>query len=1582
MMGKTRASRRDDTSARSTPCVNPEREEISRTLNNSQDTTIKAVSRSEGSGEKLHLDQSTVLEPVPMDVHNERLSKLQGQVDHLCKIIDQFSKHLNSNPSLQEPTTRVNSRADIEGHRTTQVPINTPSEYITPVSENDEEPHGHNHEKNDPNRVNFGRSNRKTQCHLSSTIIDGEYNPDIGPSHQPFGVINQINPPNFNGNRSEARSWLNEYDQTMNINGYGEYQKLNRVRAYLKGEASKWFTATLRLEPDLDWYAFKNRFIENYCGFNAKIKLLDELREAAQGQKEHPNTYFNRIVSICMEYDPSMSDDELKSRVIHGMNNSTYNLLLASKDNIEKWKIQWIRSMFQGLRFDTEPYTDLRRNKQQISKESSPVKNTTRKLTKARNTSNWECFNCGKKGHDHVDCTDTIDLTRIQARKEAYRREKRTRAPLSTQAHAQPVQTSDTEKKPLQVALVDNTPTEETSVPKNVPPLPCDDYAKPLITVNIDNQEFVGRLDSGADITVIPSDVATRLNLKLLPWDQPPLVAANLGNIDVIGMASVLIAYQGKRKALLLAIANIRQPIWGNDFMHIFELYCPIQSVSKPSKTHVSMNIQTYNNVIPPHPIDKTQFGNIDSQSKKLIEDLLVQFSDTFSKNDLDIGRTDTVTHRITLVDDIPIKKPRYSCPPRHRDAMEESINNLLVTGALRPSNSPYASPVFFVDKERGKSKRLVHDYRALNAKTIADSMPMPHPEDVFSLLSGTNIYTKLDITSMFNQIEVDSRDIEKTAITTHLGLFECPLMPFGLRNAPATAVRLMETVLKGLNTKVCYVYFDDIIVFARDIPQLVERCFQVLTRLKSHNLKLKPAKCIFAVDSIMFLGHIISSKGIQLDPQRILDVKNFPIPRNVTDVRSFYGLCSYNRKFIRNFAEIAKPLTPLMGKPSEFIWSTEAQIAFEKLRDAITSTPVLVHFNPEASHELRTDASSYALGAVLYQKHVLDEQTGVVLYFSKSLNKSQRNGSATERELLAAYLAIKKLSHYLLGRKFKLVTDHSALSLLRNHKDPHNKFARWVAELQGYDFEVVYKRGCNHIDADCLSRLINETPQTIDSEEEDSTENETFQRAISMITNDDHQLEIDNVNDNVIDISKEQREDDYCKKFIKILEDDKLTELQKSKRAPNFVLQDGILYYVNRNDIHLLVIPEIRRSAVLLSCHDVPLAGHLGFSRTYAIANCRYFWPKMRKDIKQHCSSCNQCQRRKISNTRKLGFIQPLPIAEEIFDTVGFDLITKLPISYSGHNTIFVCTDNLSKYTIAVPLKNEKSITVFTAFFNHVIAIFGCPRIVLSDNGANIRGEEFFKLYGIKRRFTSTYHPQTNGQTERFNRTLATSLTFYVEQNQKNWPDYVQALTFAYNASEHSVTHMSPFEFVFNRKPRLPIDNLLNRNEFINPRRKQGILSTSNIRAIKDYIEKNQLANKQRIDKNRDKPNFNEGDLVLCIKPTHGKRIPGAVHKLSYVYFGPYKIIKKLSDLTYELQGTRDTSLTFNAHSYLLRPYVRRENEVMDDLIDPKFVPVDYIEPETQQQEMVPAERSSIQFEHSYALTQPAATSETAQTQ
>ena len=1358
---------------------------------------------------------------------------------------------------------------------------------------------------------------------------------DVNPF--PFIPINQLNPPNFSGDRAQARSWLRQYEDIMNVNGYNDEHKLKRARAYLSGEASQWYNTRMRLDKNIDWHALKASFLRHFCGIDGMAILRKKLSEIRQKQDEHPSSYLVRVIDLCMEFNPKMSDMDLVTRVSQGLNDDTFNHLAAVRDR-EDWTIDWITSRFEQFRHSSgrasrEAPVD------SVAKRKAP---TTSAVQKPRDLATWLCFNCNQKGHVINDCKIPRDEARIKAKSEEFKA-------LKQQQKEQNGATS-TESDPRVVNSVLNKQARG-DLPPTVQPihtLACDAVQKPILSFNLNGVEVPGRIDTGADLTVIPNSIARNLNLCLLPWTEPALKGLSDTFCQVLGMSTILVSYGNIKRAILIAVVpdtSLKQPLWGMDLLQAFSLQLDFSG----NETLVKQPAETRNDVVlvseasaseVPHPLDKIQFGDLPQDQKLVIQQTLVQFSDVFSRDEYDIGRTSTVKHRIHLVDDKPVHKPPYRIPFRNRELMEEKLGKLIETGAIRESKSPYASPVFFVDKDHGKDKRLVADYRALNAKTVPDRTPMPHPEDVFGMLAGSKIFAKLDITSMFNQIEVDEQDVEKTAITTPFGLYECPLMPFGLINAPATAVRLMKEVLRDLDGKVCSVYFDDIIIFAPDIQHLVQRCTDILARLRKHNLKLKPSKCIFAVDSIHFLGHVVTSHGLQIDERRIEHVKNFPTPKNPSDVRSFHGLCSYNRKFIRNFAEIAKPLTPLMGKPSDFKWSVEAQQAFERLREALIKAPILVHFNPDANHELRTDASSHAIGAVLYQKHSEPEQTGVVLYHSKTLTSAQRNYSATERELLAAFNAIQELQHYLYGKKFTLVTDHSALSLLKNQKDPHQRLARWVAQLQGYEFDVVYKSGAKHLDADCMSRFISESANFV---EDDGPQETDITREICHVTS--HPQDTENLEQlsppESIDIRAEQREDDFCNKFIKILESEELTEADKCRRAKNFTIQDGLLYRVRSKDIFVLAIPARRRAAVLLSCHDVPLAGHLGFSKTYSVMSCRYYWPKMRRDVKKFVTSCNKCQRRKAPNFRRQGFTKPLPIAEDVFDTIGIDLITKLPRSHCGYNTILVCTDNLSKYVISVPLRNELAETIIHGFFNHVIAKHGCPRLVISDRGANISGErsrDFFRLFGIQRQLTSPYHPQSNGQTERFNRTLKSSLTLFVNRNQKDWPDFVQAITFAYNISEHAVTRVTPFELVFGRKPRIPLDNVLDRSEFIDPHRpKPGVLSSETVNRMKEQILANQQANKRRLDSRLAPCTYKEGDLVLVERPT---RIKGTAHKLTYSYLGPYKIRRQVNDLSFEIAGLGGHSGISIVHPCHLKRYVPRDNVISDELVEPTYIP------------------------------------------
>lgn len=1355
-------------------------------------------------------------------------------------------------------------------------------------------------------------------------------------------VINQIDPGTFGGDHSKAAEWLHNFDNVMSVNSYSSQQKLIRVSAYLTGSAAAWFRSEQFMRKFKDWADFKDRFFRCFCGSSSGMTLR-KLVNNQQGHSEHVSTYFSRTVDMCAKFKKNMSQEEIIEFLVNGLQPSVLKSLVASKRR-HKWTLEWLAETF---------YAYPRENSQNQSHQSiqGSTLNSNKRSQKPRSQrslENWTCANCETKGHDIDTCPNPIDKERVSANKKKYTERK--------MSYSKPVDNNSDRKDSTSQNKSHSSSNRSVNSVTNSHlisdiPLPADSIENPLLTIHVNGVEVRGQVDSGSHLSIIPQSFVKRLKLTVLPWEHGDSIAYNNTTIKFHGMAPVYVVHKSLKAAnsLTMAIGADKDspiPFWGRDLLNALKLTVGFDGHGKAVIQSLNVKADSLNSraiqAIKPEQLVTDlleEVGPLYHDNKELCDNMFRTFGNVFSQSPTDIGRTNSITHKIDLTSEKPTFKPPYSVPVRYKEELKKTINKQLDMGVIRPSQSSYAAPVFFVKKDHGADVRLVADYRELNKITIPDKYPMPRPDDVVGLLAGMKVFAKLDITAMFNQIPIDEKDIHKTAIITPSGLYECPVMPFGLMNAPATAVRLMRNVLRGLDQEICSVYFDDIIVFATGIQDLVQRCAAVLSRLRAHNLKLKPSKCKFATESVVFLGFKISARGSEIDPARIEAVKNFAVPKNATEVRSFHGMANFNRQYIKDFAKIAAPFGPIMGnKP--FVWSPECQKAFETLKEALASAPIVVHFDPSAQHELRTDASNVAIGAVLFQKHPTDPNlTGVVHYFSKTLNKDQRKYSATKRELYAAYASIKELNHYLYGGHFTLVTDHQALSLLRSKKDPHNNFARWTAELQEYDFNVVYKKGELHCDADCLSRLI-------DVEENDNLNVEPWfppetVRSINAITSSARDQAEDDTNseDLIYNVRAGQREDAFCSKYLDILESD-LNDTVKARKAHNFTIQDGVLYRVCGNTF-LTVVPELHQNAVLISCHDT--SGHLGFSRTYGLAKERFYWTKMRRDIKKYVKTCAACQLRKAPNTRQQGFTQPLPIAEDVFNTLGMDLLVKLPKSSDNYNTILVVTDNLSKYVITMPLRNERSDTIIYAFFNQVIAKYGCPKLVITDCGHNLiseRANYFFKMFGIKRRTTSPYRPQSNGQTERFNRTLAASLSTYVDRNQKDWPDYLQAVTFAYNITEHSVTRVSPFELVFGRKPRIPLDNIMERCEFINPHRPiDGSFSNTRIAHIKRLIKVNQLANKKRIDKDRSQVKLKVGDFVILARPTRSR---GDVGKLSNTYVGPFKITERVSDLNFEICDLVDTWKTMVVHVAHLRKYSPRPNLITDNLVDPQFIPKD----------------------------------------
>ena len=407
---------------------------------------------------------------------------------------------------------------------------------------------------------------------------------------------------------------------------------------------------------------------------------------------------------------------------------------------------------------------------------------------------------------------------------------------------------------------------------------------------------------------------------------------------------------------------------------------------------------------------------------------LLLSHADIFATRDDDLGRTNHLSHTISTGSHMPIRQQARRMPPYQRSEVKELLESMLARDVIQPSKSPWASPIVVVRKKDG-SARFCVDYRKLNSITHKDAYPLPRIDDTLDTLAGSQWFSTLDLVSGYWQVEVAESDRAKTAFITQEGLFEFKVMPFRLCNEPATFQRLMNLVLAGVQWSECLVYLDDIIVLGKTYEDHLQNLSTVLHKLQCANLRLKQPKCAFCRKEVLYLGHKVSREGVSTDPMKVEKVANWPTPTTTQEVQQFLGLSSYYRKFIQNFASIARPLQHLTERGRTFAWTTECANSFAVLKQRLTSAPILVFPDCSKPFILDTDASQDGIGAVLSQTHEGAER--VVAYASRSMTKAERKYCVTRKELLAVVVFTKLFRPYLLGQSFKLRTDHGSLTWL-----------------------------------------------------------------------------------------------------------------------------------------------------------------------------------------------------------------------------------------------------------------------------------------------------------------------------------------------------------------------------------------------------------------------------------------------------------------------------------------------------------------------------------------------------------------------
>ncbi|UYV60291.1 K02A2.6-like, partial [Cordylochernes scorpioides] len=708
----------------------------------------------------------------------------------------------------------------------------------------------------------------------------------------------------------------------------------------------------------------------------------------------------------------------------------------------------------------------------------------------------------------------------------------------------------------------------------------------------------------------------------------------------------------------------------------------------------------------------------------------------------------------------------------------------------------------------------------------------------------------------------------------------------------------------------------DDIVVYSKSFNEHLHRLEIILQCLDKAELRLNPKKCLFGTKRIRVFGHLVDSKGIYPDPEKIEAIAKFPTPKSLTDVRSFIGLCSYYRRFIENFAEKAAPLHEVLKKDNKSAGNSDQQDAFDSLKKALMSEPVLAYFEEQLPTELHTDASWYGIGAVLVQ--INDGKERPVDYASRTLSKAEKNYSTTERECLAAIWAINKFRPYLFGREFVIVTDHHALCWLSILKDPTGRLARWALKLLEYNVTVVYKSGRKHQDADCLSQ----NPLQLESEEAYNDEDDDIPSITALTC-----------------FESEQRKDPKISKLIEETE-------RFGAESKGYEMLKGTLYKKNFDPLgnqHLLVIPKHLRLELLKSLHDAPMAGHLGFSKTYERVKNKYFWPGLLRDIRKYVAHCKECQRKKQSTQKPPGLLKAIPPATSPFQRVGMDLLGRFPKSDTGNKWIIVCTDYLTRFAVTKALPTGEAKEAAKFLMEDVVLKHGAPRKIITDRGQVFQSKliaELTNQCSLIHRFTTAYHPQKNGLTERLNKTLANMIAMYVSVEQKDWDVILPYVTFAYNTAKQDTTVFTPFKLIHGREAETTVDTLFpNPHEDLQEDYSQKIASRVEETRQLARLEtlKAQEKDKARYDSKHEAMDYNVGDLVWIFIPI---RKVGLSEKLMKRYFGPYRVTRKLSDLTFEVepvdQPTRRRQTRGLVHVLRMKAYHDPEDQA--DLIGPKY--------------------------------------------
>lgn len=927
-------------------------------------------------------------------------------------------------------------------------------------------------------------------------------------------------------------------------------------------------------------------------------------------------------------------------------------------------------------------------------------------------------------------------------------------------------------------------------------------------------------LDTGSQITILKFAESSP---KCFP-DSLNVKGATGHKLNILGKASVNFDMGTHTISQEIYISDsVQHNILGMDFLHsqgclvdltgntmyIQNTAYPLLSSAEIAAYHyhnsktshfVSQNYIALSNSDLPHVI-QAQLDSVPPMYRRKATDLLLKYFFLFDESKL--GCAANFNHNIELSDKRAVKQMPRRVSIAQKEIIAAELKEMLERGVIEASYSPWASPVVLVKKKDG-GIRFCIDYRRLNTQTIVDAFPLPNPQDIIDSLAGATHFATLDLKSGFWQIPVRESDKEKTAFCTPSGHYQFKRMPFGLVNATATFQRVMQRVLSGLVGHGVQVFVDDIVVYATSFENLLQLLDKVFHQTAQAGMTFNTKKCHLFQTDINLLGHHISANGVSPNNDKKLSILTWPEPTNRKQVRSFLGTAGYYRRFIKDFAALSTPLSRLTSIKNSWKWGSEETASFRSLQRALTETPLLHHFIPGRPIIIDTDASAFAIGAVLSQTDP-DGHENPIAYYSRCLSAPEINYCVTRRELLAVIDSLRHWRHYVSGTLVKVRSDHASLSWLKGFKQPEGQLARWLEKLSEFHVDLVYRKGTASMNADGLSRrpCAGDCPHCFRRETR-----ETEAKVSVVIPDQEWNWSVEQMKDN--ELMKAKRwietgqkpeweevsgESAILKSFWSQLD---MLALKNNILIRKFHLPFGII----RDQI---IIPVHLRVEIVKQAH---LQGHFGTLRTQQLVADRYFWPGWKSDVLRTVQTCVPCNQRKGPQSRTRLALKRYQ-ASEPMQRIAVDVLGPLPTTARGHKYVVVISDYFTKWVEAIPTVCQEATVIADILIDAVISRFGVPLEIHSDQGRNFESNLvslICKRLNIVKTRTTPYRPQSDGQVERFNRTLLDALA-KASDKQADWDLLVPLICLYYRATVHASTGVTPAMLMLGREIRLPID-------------------------------------------------------------------------------------------------------------------------------------------------------------------------------